>query len=132
MVEAISNANANAARFADCATGSGADTIELGDGSAYEISQVNNTFFGFTGLPVITSEITIDGNGATISRSGAAPPLRLLAVDSAGKLTLRDTILGDGLAPEETGATTPGPTMAAAVAAGPVSAARSTTAACSR
>ena len=67
MVEAINNANANAAVSTDCTTGSGADTITLADGSAYSISQVNNTFFGFTGLPVITSEITIDGNGATIS-----------------------------------------------------------------
>lgn len=42
-------------------------------------------WFGPHGLPLITSEITIMGNGATIRRSPEAPPFRLFAVAGAGQ-----------------------------------------------
>ncbi len=99
LVEAIRNANADStAGSVDCAAGSGADTIQLASAGTYEVTTFTNTFFGFTGLPVITSEITVEGAGSTIARGAAAPPLRLLNVDTTGKLTLRNTVLSSGLA----------------------------------
>ncbi len=99
LVEAIRNANADStAGSADCAAGSGADSIQLASAATYEIATFTSTFFGFTGLPVITSQITIEGAGSTIARAAAAPPLRLLNVDTSGKLTVKDTVLSSGLA----------------------------------
>jgi hypothetical protein len=98
LIEAISNANNDAATFADCAAGAGADTLALASAATYEIGTVDNTFFGFTGLPVISSQVTIEGNGSTISRAAAAPAFRLLTVDLAGNLTVLESVLSNGLA----------------------------------
>ncbi len=69
----------------------GADTITL-SGGTYTL---NSAYGGFAygsdnGLPLITSEIVIDGNGATIERDTVtpAPDFRILAVSSGGDLTL--------------------------------------------
>lgn len=90
----------------------GADTIVL-SASTYTISAPNNYWYGPTGLPPITSEITIEGNGAIIERSstGGTPNFRLFFVMgpfhtggtgkvavSAGNLTLRNLTLRNGLA----------------------------------
>ena len=66
FIEAIVNANNDAATFPDCAAGSGADTIVLPANANLTLSAIYNSTFGATGLPVITSHITIEGNGATI------------------------------------------------------------------
>jgi hypothetical protein len=96
--EAVQNANADAAANADCAAGSGADTLTLGAGSTYTLLAATSTYYGFTGLPQITSEIAIDGNGATLTRDGAAPPFRLIAVADGGSLSIRELTLSNGLA----------------------------------
>jgi hypothetical protein len=59
------------------------------------LTAVNNSTYegGDSGVPVITSPITIEGNGAKITRKGSAPPFRLLAVGLAGDLTLKDLTL---------------------------------------
>ena len=90
----------------------GADTIVL-SASTYTISTPNNYWYGPTGLPPITSDITIEGNGAIIERSslGGTPSFRLFFVMgsfhtggtgkvavSAGNLTLRRLTLRNGLA----------------------------------
>jgi hypothetical protein len=99
LIEAINNANTDSTGGStDCVAGSGADTLVLAGLSNYAIAARDNTFFGYTGLPVITSAITVAGNGSTISRDPTAPSLRLLAVDASGKLTLEDTVLSNGLA----------------------------------
>ncbi len=59
-------------------------------------------FYGRTGLPYITSPITINGNGATIAGAASAVnPFRLFLVDgnvpgNAGNLTLNNLILTGG------------------------------------
>ena len=53
---------------------------------------------GPTGLPAITSNLTIDGNGAVILRSAAAPAFRLFYVSPTGSLTLQNVTLSGGLA----------------------------------
>jgi hypothetical protein len=94
LIEAIVNANDKAATHPDCAAGSGPDTIVLPKGN-HVLTAVNNSTYegGDSGVPVITSPITIEGNGAKITRKGSAPPFRLLAVGLAGDLTLKDLTL---------------------------------------
>jgi hypothetical protein len=95
LAEAIVNANNGGATFGDCEAGSGDDTIVLPRGTQ-NLTAVDNDDFGETGLPVITSKITIQGNGAKIVRSKKAPPFRLMAVSASGDLTLQDVTLSGG------------------------------------
>jgi hypothetical protein len=61
----------------------------------HTLSSVNNTLnSGPTGL-VVTSEITIAGNGATIKRESSAPPFRLFTV-TTGNLTLQKVTITGG------------------------------------
>lgn len=87
LAEAIVNANNGGQTFADCEAGTGDDTIVLPKGTQ-NLTVVDNSDFGDTGLPVISSRITIEGNGAKIVRSKNAPPFRLIAVNASGDLTL--------------------------------------------
>ena len=60
------------------------------------LSAVYANLNGPTGLPLITSRITIEGNGAAIHRAGNAPAFRLMAVTNSGDLTLQSMILSGG------------------------------------
>ena len=84
LIEAIVNANDDAPTHADCAAGSGADTIVLPPNANVTLSAVfGNIYSQFgspVGLPLITSRITIEGNGATIARQAGAPAFRLMHV----------------------------------------------------
>jgi Bacterial Ig-like domain/HYR domain len=114
LIGAIEVANAN---------GPGPDTIELAPDCTYALSSPYVSlglagknyvsWYGPSGLPAIASDITVEGNGATIERVAAAgTPFRLLfvgadptdpdtfnyATPGAGDLTLRDLTLRGGLA----------------------------------
>jgi len=90
LVEAIINANNDAATHPDCAAGTGGDTIVLPENANVTLSNpyvaLYTTPIGTTvsgtplGLPLITSQMTIEGNGATIHREGTAPRFGLMAV----------------------------------------------------
>jgi hypothetical protein len=97
LIEAIVNANNDAATYIDCREGSGADTITLA-GGIYTLSGVNNVnTTGSNGLPIITSTITIQGNGATIERGGPpAEDYRIFEIANPGFLTLNDTTITGG------------------------------------
>lgn len=88
IISAINAANANLVP----------DTICLAADSTYTLTAAHNTQAGVNGLPAITTDITIVGNGATITRDSAAAPFRLLFVDTMGNLTLEDVTLSNGLA----------------------------------
>ncbi len=88
----------------------GADTIQLID-TVYTFTEVDNAWFGPNALPAITSEITIEGNGALIQRSGSSetPKFRLFyvvgmggaGIDTGlepGNLTLKNLTLQNGVA----------------------------------
>ena len=108
LIEAIVNANNDAATFPDCAAGSGADTIVLPANANIML----NTVHGFTdtgvprqpgtpiGLPEIRSRITIEGNGSTIARQAGASDFGLIAVRGLfpgdGDLTLHGVTLKGG------------------------------------
>ncbi|MGI8427388.1 MAG: choice-of-anchor Q domain-containing protein [Actinomycetota bacterium] len=96
LVDAITAAN-NDTASGNCPAGSGADTIELNSGSTHTLTTVNNDTNGPTGLPVITSEITIVGL-SSITRDSSAPEFRILAVGPTGNLTLLGTEVSGGAA----------------------------------
>jgi len=81
LIEAIINANNDAATHPDCATGSGADTIVLPANANVMLSAAYGNIYGNpVGLPAITSRITIEGNGATIARQENAQGFSLIVV----------------------------------------------------
>ena len=51
-----------------------------------------------SGVPVISSPITIAGNGSTILRDEGAPAFRIMTVNFVGELTLQDTTVSGGMA----------------------------------
>ena len=103
LVNAITTANSGV-DTGGCTGGSaGADTINVQ--TDVTLSGSNNATYGNTGLPVITSEITIEGGDNTISRTGAAR-FRLFAVASSGDLTLKDATVSGGYT-EENGSAVP-------------------------
>lgn len=95
--EAIINANNGDQTYSDCVGGDvGADTIILPLNDSFTVSDFHEDFQGYTGLPVIAAEITIEGNGSTIQMDAAAiDDFRLLAVNSTGDLTIDDLTIQD-------------------------------------
>jgi hypothetical protein len=114
--EAIQNANdtATGQPNADCTAGNpvGADTIVLALGSTYTLTDGPFSADGANGLSSITSQITIQGNGATIRRdpnltcvlngsTGTTSPnieFRLFHVAESGNLTLTNGTVSNGCA----------------------------------
>ncbi len=93
LVEAIINANDGAAAHADCDSGSaGADIIVLA-GNSYNYTTAYGTG---SALPNITSNITIEANGATIQRDNIAPDMRIIRVNLGGNLTLNNATITGG------------------------------------
>jgi hypothetical protein len=78
----------------------GGGTLVLSTGCVYTLASANNTTEGGTGLPVITGNVTVQGAGATITRSTATgvPAFRLFDVAGGGSLTLNSLTLSNGLA----------------------------------
>jgi hypothetical protein len=101
LTRAIISANRDASPF--CTPGHGPDRIVLPRGNTHTLKQVNNTTYGPTGLPVIRSDITIDGNNSTIRRDRSAPAFRIFAVAQNDELTLRNTTVSGGRAIDEGG-----------------------------
>ena len=96
LIEAIVNANADDATHSDCVAGNGADVIVLPASSTQLLTAAHNSVYGPTGLPVITSTITIEGNGSTIARDSAALSFRILAVAKGAELRLHKTTIRGG------------------------------------
>ena len=90
LIDAITDANSEAGAYV------GADTIVLETGTFSFSAADNTTYFSGNALPVITSEIVIEGHGSVLERSGG-PEFRLMAVGKTGDLTLEEsTITGGG------------------------------------
>ncbi len=94
--DAITAANMDAP-VGGCPAGSGPDIIVLA-APLYSLSQVDNVTDGPNGLPSITSDIAIEGNGAIIERAAGSPSFRIFHVDTAGTLTLQEVTVRNGAA----------------------------------
>ncbi len=94
LIEAIENANDTTDGLVhdDCAAGdpAGADTINLPAGSTFTLNDTTGA------LPAITTNITIEGNGATIERDSGAAKFRIFAVNATGDLTLNEATISGG------------------------------------
>ncbi|MGH7769749.1 MAG: hypothetical protein ACREQP_20060, partial [Candidatus Binatia bacterium] len=95
LIEAIINANDDAATHSDCVAGSGADVIDLPAAATHTVTKSRVNYYGATGLPTITSQVTIEGNGGRIAAKKRAR-FRLFAVDSSGDLTLQNVTVSGG------------------------------------
>ena len=71
-------------------TAAGNDSVALGARCRYVLGAPDNYWYGPNGLPPIASDITIEGNGATIARAPSAPPVPA-ASSSAPIPPARDT-----------------------------------------
>jgi hypothetical protein len=85
-------------------TAGGSNRITLVANTTFQLSVVNNTTDGPTGLPVIATgdKLTIAGSGGDVidrgSSTGTAPAFRLLDVAQGATLRLEDLTLTGGLA----------------------------------
>lgn len=93
-------------------TAAGPDVVRLGRGCTYALGNPDNGWYGQTALPPIASDVTVEGNGATITRASMAPQSRFFFVGAdpaapatqnyvtpgPGKLTLRNVTLRGGYA----------------------------------
>ena len=107
LIEAINNANdttdgvANKPGHSDCAAGNpgGADVIQLPAGGLFNTNKVDNYDYGYSALPIITSKITVEGNGSTIARTGNKDMRFITAVsynEDIADLTLNNLTLKNG------------------------------------
>ena len=88
LIDAINTANAQP----------GADTLVLTAACTYSLTAVNN--FGVdgpNGLPIIFSDITIQGNGAIIERAVGAPRFRFFEAPPGSRLVLDNVTIRNGL-----------------------------------
>jgi subtilisin family serine protease len=93
----------------------GLDIIELATGGTYQLTSIEDNSFGNSGLPAITSEIIIKGNGASILGStnnntcdgSVGDEFRVLLIDDTNgtnaKLTLNNTTVSDGCVLDSSG-----------------------------
>lgn len=89
LIAAIESANATP----------GADVINLGAGT-YSLTNDHNQITGPTGLPSVTSDVTIDGAGksfTTITRQAGSTAFRIFHVAEEGSLTVRALKITNGL-----------------------------------
>ncbi|HEY1371583.1 MAG TPA: hypothetical protein VGH50_03875 [Candidatus Binatia bacterium] len=97
LVDAINSAN-NGSNSGSC-TGATAspNTIVIPARSKIVFTKSDNYLYSATALPVVYGNITITGNGATISRSKKGSQFRFFAVTTSGDLTLNNLTLSGGI-----------------------------------
>ena len=108
LQEAIGAANADSSQIhtydtyaapitvaTQCIAGNGADSIILPAGGVFQLQSIVNDAdnpAGPTATPIITSDITIEANGATLQWTSTARA-RLFTVGSTGRLTIRNAYI---------------------------------------
>jgi hypothetical protein len=96
LTQAILSANYDTS-YGSCTSGVlGPDTIVIPAGSKIILNGAYPGPYSATGLPNVTTEITINGNGSSISRSKKGPAMRLMTVGYTGDLTLNNLTLSAG------------------------------------
>jgi hypothetical protein len=71
--------------------------LSLGANCTYTITNANKDSAAGEGLKPISGAMTIEGNGATIVRDGAAADFRIFHVNSSGDLTLQHLTVSNGV-----------------------------------
>jgi hypothetical protein len=76
------------------------DVLSLAEGCIYTLTDSyppRDPNLGDNGLPIITIKLTIEGNGATITRAQSAPKFRIFEVGQGGDLTLSHLTVDNGV-----------------------------------
>lgn len=96
LIAAINNANADSAE----------DIIVLAPNGGYTVDTIAVVAAGSgNALPIVTTPVRIEGNGATIARDSTSfIAMRLFLVESGGRLTLNHLTLADGFSKGNGGA----------------------------
>ncbi|MCP3980534.1 MAG: hypothetical protein GY716_14625 [bacterium] len=102
LVDAVNSANGDTA-VAGCSAGFESDTIILTDDVTLEFVD-NAPGNGANGTPVVTSSVTVEGQGHTIERDPGALQFRFFDVASSGTLALHDAVLSGGASLDAGGA----------------------------
>ncbi len=100
LSDAIVSANTNAATGSCDPGDAGArDTITLANSSTITLltAAVTGTDIGENGLPIVTSDITLQGNSSTVQRDAGAGDFRIFNVGPAGDLAIYDLTISNGL-----------------------------------
>lgn len=100
LSDAIVSANTNAATGSCDPGDEGArDTITLVNSSTITLltAAVTGANIGENGLPIVTSDITLQGNSSTVQRDASAGDFRIFNVDPAGDLDIYDLTISNGL-----------------------------------
>ena len=100
--EAISSANLDSAPFngpGECQAGSGADTVVLADGAPFTLSGAARDDANASGDLDVTSTVTLQGAGASLTTVDANGVDRVIDVLGAGNLTLQGVTITGGRAP---------------------------------
>ncbi len=92
LIEAINSANDDISMGNGCDDGNGDDVINLPASSTQTLTAVDN---GNNGLPLITTNITINGNGSTIERD-SSDLFRIFEIEDIGILTINNTTVTGG------------------------------------
>ena len=82
----------------NAANSAGGGTISLASGCTYNLTAPDNSE---NGLPVITTRVSVNGNGATVDGNGA---VRIFEVDEGGNLSVQNATLTHGSAGDFGGA----------------------------
>jgi len=80
----------------ECVPGTGNDVIVLPASGVFQMSSITQDAHNFTGptaTPIITSTITIQGNGATLQWLNANLNARAFAVGTGGNLTITEMFI---------------------------------------
>ncbi len=100
LIEAIINANDGAPTHEDCDPGDLGSTpfvIQLPmNGNFLLTERYAAYYYDYAGLPAITGEIIIEGNGSTIARADNAEQFRLISTGEDSYLHLQDVIITGG------------------------------------
>jgi CSLREA domain-containing protein len=98
--EAVNSANNDSTSGgAECAKGSGADTIVLAAGPAYMLAGAARENANVSGDLDVTSVVTIQGAGASLTTIDANHADRAIDVQASGNLTIQGVTITGGLAP---------------------------------
>ena len=92
LVDAITAANIDAP-VGGCIAGSGADIVVLQPGSIHALT---SAYISNYGLPPISTEITIEGNGATIERASGASNFGILLANNSGDVIVNNVTINGG------------------------------------
>lgn len=82
--------------FNDAISSGEPSEINLANNSEYLLTSKFSSLYSDNGLPLITGEITVNGNSSKIYRDTSAPRFRIFAIEAPGKLTLNNITLSNG------------------------------------